>query len=235
MSRKDEFKNENTNPAKRFLEWKSDLECFSYYDKDKEERVEVKLPFKFLTLKEMQTVKGWNDASESAIFSNEVKYISTEELNVRSFKGGTIAKGLYKNIRSQIHDAGGHYVKSIYIMVEDGEIWNLQLKGSAVSEWSEFTKKTRSRLGDEWVEVTNAEKRKKGAINYTVPVFRFNTSLDNEQGEQADLVYATLKLYMDAYLTSNEIITPAMEAPNNSVPVEAYNEYEEHEKDDLPF
>ena len=233
MSRKDEFKNENPNPSNYFLEWKSELQCFSYYDKEKQERVPVELPFKFLTLKEMQTVKGWNDASESAIFSNEVKYVSTEELNVRSFKGGTIAKGLYKNIRTQIQDAGGHYVKSIYIMTEQGEIWNLQLKGSAVSEWSEFTKKTKSRLGDEWVEVVSAEERKKGAIKYTVPVFRFNTSLTNKQGDQADEVYATLKLYMDAYLASNEIITPGEQAPTNDVPVESYQD--DLDNDGLPF
>lgn len=233
MSRKDEFKNENPNPAKRFLDWKSDNKCFSYYDKEKEERIEVPLPFKFLVLKEMQTVKGWNDASESAIYSNEVKYLSTEELNVRSFKGGEIAKGLYKDIRSKVIDAGGHYVKSIYIMTEDNEIWNLQLKGSAVSEWGEFTKKSKSRLFDEWVEVTEAEERKKGSIKYSVPVFMYNTSLTEDEGNKADEVYKTLEVYMNAYLDAKDVEekTPLDDVPLSELPpIEVYEE-----ESDLPF
>lgn len=229
MSRRDEFKNENPNPAKRFLDWKSDEQCFSYYDKEKDERIKVELPFKFLTLKEMHTVKGWSDASESAIYSNEVKYIGTEELNVRSFKGGEIAKGLYKEIKNRVKDFGGYYVKSIYIMTEDGEIWNLQLKGSAVQQWGEFTQKTRSRLSDEWVEVVEAEERKKGSIKYTVPVFRFNTSLSTEQGEKADEVYNTLQLYMDSYLAAKEVeetINPPAEPKADLVAAD---------DDDLPF
>lgn len=239
MSRKDEFKNENTNPAKRFLEWKSDKKTFEYYDKEKEERVAIKLPFKFLTLKEMHTVKGWSDSSESAIFSNEVKYIGTEELNVRSFKGGEIAKGLYKEIKNRVKDFGGYYVKSIYIMTEDNEIWNLQLKGSAVQQWGEFTQKTRSRLGDEWVEVVEAEERKKGSISYTVPVFKFNTSLTNDEGDKADLVYNTLETYINSYLDAKEVQekTPLDEVPLSDLPpVEVYADTDENDwSKDNPF
>lgn len=225
MSRKDEFKNENPNPAKRFLDWKSDDKCFQYYDKETQQRVNVELPFKFLTLKEMHTVKGWSDASESAIFSNEVKYIGTEELNVRSFKGGEIAKGLYKEIKERVKGFGGHYVKSVYIMTEEGEIWNLQLKGSAVQQWGEFTQKTRSRLGDEWVEVVKADERKKGSINYSVPVFMFNTSLTNEEGDKADLVYETIETYMNSYLDAKEIKEETKQEALEPVV----------EEDDLPF
>ena len=222
MSRTDEFKTESKNPSKYFLEWKSNKKTFEYYDKEAGVNVEVKLPFKFLTLKEMHTVKGWSDSSESAIYSNEVKYIGTEELNVRSFKGGEIAKGFYKDIKNRVKDFGGHYVKSIYIMTEDGEIWNLQLKGSTVQQWGEFTQKTRSRLSDEWVEVTEAEERKKGSIKYSVPIFMFNTSLNSEEGKTADKVYAALELYMNSYLDSKEV-------------EKADEEMELVKDDDLPF
>lgn len=227
-TRKSEFQNENPNPAHRFLEWKSEKKCFSYYDKEIQKNVEVPLPLTFLTLKEMHTVKGWNDASESAIFSNEVKYIGNETLNVRSFKGGDIAKGLYKDIRTAVKDAGGHYVKSIYIMTKDGEIWNVQLKGSAVQSWGEFTNKSRTRLSDEWVTVYDAEDRKKGRINYTVPLFKFDTSLSTDEGSIADQVYATLDMYMKAYLASK----PEQSTP----PVSEDNEvFASLEDDDLPF
>lgn len=238
MSRRDEFKKENPNPAVRFLEWKSEKKCFDFYDRDSEKRVDVKLPFRFLVLKEMHTVKGWHDASESAIYSNEVKFIGSDEVNVRSFKGGNIAKGLYKDVRNKIQDAGGYYVKSIYLMTESNEIWNIQLKGSAVSEWSEFTKKSRSRLFDEWVIVESADERKKGAVNYTVPVFKYNTSLSSDEGVKADEVYNTLDLYMKSYLDSKEIEEkePFSDVPKNEVPVSAYeNEAVIEEEDDLPF
>lgn len=223
MSRKSEFQNENPNPAAAFLEWKSEKKCFSYWDKEKEQNIEVKLPFKFLTLKEMHTVKGWHDASESAIYSNEVKYISNEPLNVRSFKGGEIAKGLYSEIKEWVKNAGGRYVKSIYIMTPDGEILNLQLKGSAVKAWGDFTGKSKARLYDEWVIVEQAEELQKGSIKYSIPVFTYASSLSQDEGAKADQVYATLEMYMKAYLS----------APEEEKIVEA--EITPEEEDDLPF
>lgn len=228
MSRKSEFQSQNPNPAKRFLEWKSNDKCFSYYDKDNGENVKVELPFKFLVLMEFHTVKGWNDASESAIYSNEVKYIGKEEVDVKSFKGGRIAKGIYKDIRTQVQDAGGHYTKSVYAMTEDGQIINLQLKGSAVKEWSDFTKKTRKRLYDEWVEVTEAKQMKKGSVKYSVPVFKFNTSLNEMQVKIADENYDELKAYMEKYRDTDN-------TPVESLEVEAETVTTNSIKDELDF
>ncbi len=224
MSRKSEFQNENPNPAKYFLEWKSDLKCFQYYDKQKQENISIELPFRFLTLKEMHTIKGWHDPSQSSIYSNEVKFIGREILNVRSFKGGPIASGFYKDIKEYIRAAGGHYTKSIYIMTESGDILNIQLKGSAVQAWGDFTQKSKSRLYDEWVMVTNAEERMKGKINYSVPVFEFNESLDEDSAKKADEVYGLLDMYMKAYLQADEE-TKIVEVIEENL----------DEEDDLPF
>ncbi len=202
-TRQDEFKQTSSNPAVKFLQWKSNDKKFSYYDKEEGKNVFVDLPFKFLTLTEMHTVKGWNDASESGIYSNEVKFISKEELNVRSFKGGEIAKGIYKEIKEQIVKAGGHYSKSIYILVE-GEICNLQLKGSGVQSWGDFTQKTRSRLSDEWITVNKAQEMKKGSIKYSVPVFEFNSSLSDTEAKIADEQFDILKEYLEGYKATNE-------------------------------
>jgi len=202
-SRKSEFQTSSPNPATKFMEWKSDNKSFAYYDKEKGENITVSNGFKFLTLMEMHTVKGWNDASESGIYANEVKFIGKEEIEVKSFKGGKIAKGLYKDIKHDIAAAGGHYTKSIYAMLQDGTIVNFQLKGSAVKEWGDFTQKTRSRLTDEWVEVTGANALKKGKINYSTPIFKFNTSLNEEEGKLADAAYDTLESYMARYKGSN--------------------------------
>lgn len=227
MSRKSEFQNENPNPTKIFMEWASNDKTFKFYNKEKKENVLLELPFKFLALMEMHTVKGWNDASESAIYSNEVKFIGTEELTVKSFKGGLIAKGLYKEIKEQIKGAGAHYTKSIYVMLEDGTIANLQLKGSVVREWGEFTKKTRARLFDEWVEVKEALEMKKGSIIYTVPTFLFNTSLTNEEGKMADDSWNILEEYIDRYKKASDAEKTPIEEIPEEIPEDFINEEEE--------
>ena len=203
-NRRSAFSAPQSNPSTKFLDWKSNDKCFEYYDKEKQEKVSVPLPFKFLVLDELHTIKGWNDASSSGIFSNEVKFISKEVMTVKPFKGNEIAKGLYKDIKEKIVAAGGHYVKSIYIMLEDGSLANLQLKGSAVQKWGEFTQKTRNRLPDEWVQVTKAIEGKKGAVKFFTPDFSFERSITEDEAMQADEAFNILETYLKAYLTKAE-------------------------------
>jgi hypothetical protein len=211
-NRRQAFNQPTSNPAKMFIEWKSDDKCFSYYDKDKQEKIQIPLPFNFLVLEELHTVKGWNDATQSGIYSNEVKFISKEVMTVKPFKGNEIAKGFYKDIKEKIVSAGGHYVKSIYIMLEDGTLANLQLKGSAVQEWGLFTAKTRTRLPDEWVQVKTVKQGKKGAVKFNVPEFTFLRSLSESEAEQADEVFNELEAYLKTYLAKAEpIIDPTIE------------------------
>ena len=193
-----------SNPATKFIEWKSNEKCFEFYDKEKQEKTQINLPFKFLVLDELHSVKGWNDASQSAIYSNEVKFISKEIITVKPFKGNEIAKGLYKDIKEKIQAAGGHYIKSIYIMLEDGTLANLQLKGSGVQEWGLFTQKTRSRLPDEWVQVKASKEGKKGAVKFNVPIFEFERSISDSEAEQADEIFDILETYLKAYLIKAE-------------------------------
>lgn len=205
-NRRQAFAQPQANPSTKFLDWKSNDKCFEYYDKEKQEKVSVALPFKFLVLDELHTIKGWNDASSSGIFSNEVKFISKEVMTVKPFKGNEIAKGLYKDIKEKIVAAGGHYVKSIYIMLEDGSLANLQLKGSAVQKWGEFTQKTRNRLPDEWVQVTKAIEGRKGAVKFFTPDFSFERSISDAEAVQADEAFNILETYLKAYLVKAEPI-----------------------------
>jgi hypothetical protein len=221
-NRKQAFSQPQTNPSTKFIEWKSNDKGFSYYDKETKENVAIPLPFKFLVLDELHTVKGWNDASSSQINSNEVKFISRDEMVVKPFKGNEIAKGLYKDIKEKIKAAGGHYVKSVYCMLEDGSIANLQLKGAACQSYGDFTAKTRSRLTDEWVVVAKAIDGKKGAVKYTTPGFEFDKSLSESEADLADEAFNTLEAYLKTYLTKAETI-------NNEVVEETI------EEDDLDF
>ena len=205
-NRRSAFSAPQSNPSTKFLQWKSNEKGFEFYNKETQQKVSVPLPFKFLVLDEMHTVSGWNDASSSGIFSNEVKFISKEVMTVKPFKGNEIAKGLYKDIKEKIVAAGGHYVKSIYIMLEDGSLANLQLKGSAVQKWGEFTQKTRNRLPDEWVQVTKAIEGKKGAVKFFTPDFSFERSISDAEAVQADEAFNILETYLKAYLVKAEPI-----------------------------
>ena len=211
-NRRQAFNTPQSNPATKYFDWKSNDKCFSYYDKEKQENVLVPLPFKFLVLDELHSIKGWNDATSSGIFSNEVKFISKETITVKPFKGNEIAKGLYKDIKEKVVSAGGHYVKSIYIMLEDGSLANIQLKGSAVQKWGEFTQKTRNRLPDEWVIVSKSLEGKKGAVKFNTPEFTFERSISDSEADLADEAFNTLETYLKAYLVKSE---PVVEETND--------------------
>lgn len=218
MSRQSEFQKTSSNPTKIYLEWKSDDKCFAYYDKDKKENVKMELPLKFLTLMEFHTIKGWNDKNQSGVYSNEVKSIGQDELNVRLFKGNQSVKGLYKEIKDTIIAMGGHYTKSIYVMLEDGTIANINIKGSGVQSWGDFTQKTRSRLTDEWIEVANAIELKKGKVNYSIPEFKFAKSLSDSESKLADSKYNELKNYIDGYLAKQiEVVDEEIISEENDI------------------
>jgi hypothetical protein len=203
-NRRQAFAQPQSNPATKFIDWKSNDKQFSYYDKETKLQVPIPLPFKFLALDEMHTVKGWSDSCQSAIYSNEVKFISKEILTVKPFKGNEIAKGLYSEIKEKVKAAGAHYVKSIYIMLEDGSLANIQLKGAACQSWGDFTKKNRSRLPDEWVTVKKSIEGKKGAVKYYTPEFTFDKSLSESEMDLADEAFGVLEVYLKAYLVKAE-------------------------------
>ena len=215
------FAGGSKNPATKFLDWKSDQKGFSYYDKEAGKNVEVPLPFKFVFLDELSTVKGWNDASSSGIFSNEVKYLSKEPMTVKAFKGGEIAKGLYNEIKDRVKNAGGHYSKSVYIMTEKGELANIQLKGSATQQWGEFVKVNRQRITQTWVNVDTATESKKGKVTFSVPNFTAGADIEDVDGNNADNCFDTLEAYLKTYLAK--------------VDVEELEVVSESEEADLPF
>ena len=189
----------SSNPATKFLEWKSNDKCFAYYDKTKGENVQVPLPLKFVILEHYHTVRGWNDASESGIYSNEVLFTGSEELEVKAFKGGLIAKGVYKEIKHKVNEAGGKYHRSIYAVTNELEIINISLKGASVREYSDFM----SNNGDDsiftknWIEVKDVIEGKKGAVKYTSPKFSVGPKIKDASKLQpfAD----TLQEYMIEY------------------------------------
>lgn len=214
----------SSNPASKFLEWKSTKKCFSYYDKDKKINVDVQLPIKFQFLEDFHTVKGFSDSEQTGIYSNEVKFTSTEELHVKTFSGIDIASGLYNDIKLKILQAGGKYHKSIYAIL-NGEIVNIQVKGSVVSAWSLFAngqKKTAkqplikghsNKFEGNWIEVNKFEDLKKGATEYTVPVFEIGEQYTTAENTEADNKYKVVADYFENYTKEEE---PEVNTPEDN-------------------
>lgn len=199
ISHTSEKSNSSNNPTKRYLDWKSNNKSFEYYDKEAGEKVSVELPLKFVFLQHYHTVKGWHDASQSGIYSNEVFYIGSEEMNVKSFKGGPIALGLYKDIKVDLMNAGAKYHRSVYVMLEDGTIANVSMKGAVVKEWSDFIDVNKSLVDTKWVEVSSTKDQKKGSIKYSTPEFKLGGDLNPNDIKNADRSAEMLKEYLDAY------------------------------------
>jgi hypothetical protein len=195
------------NPAQKFLEWKSNDKCFSYYDKEKKENVKVELPIKIQFLEEFHTIKGFSDKFQTGIYSNEIKFTSKDELTVRIHgQNQIVAEGLYNDIRLKIIDAGGKYHKSIYCLL-NGELVNISLKGSGVSTFSLFAngdKKTKiegnsGKFESHFIEINEADDLKKGATKYSVPVFSIGKPYTKDELQQAIDAYGQVAEYYSKY------------------------------------
>jgi len=195
----------STNPTSKFLEWKSNNKSFSFYNKELKQNEEVKLPLTFLVLEEYHTIKGFSDADQTGIYSNEILQISAEQFEVKTFKGRIISKGTYSDIKGSVNAAGGNYHKSIYAVTKEGDLINISIKGAAVSKWSQFTEKGAwKRLTNEWVTIEDAEDHKKGMVAYSTPNFKFNTSLTDYEFKIVEARANELEFYMDGYLAKDE-------------------------------
>lgn len=204
-----------TNPAKFFIKVKSG--ALVYYDKESGENVTVPTPFEFIVLDQFATIKGWSDQDESGYWSNEVKSVGKDTLNVRT-KNGLKESGIWRDIKGSVGIAGAKYHSSIYVAAKgrDGlEIQNLSLTGAALNSWIEFTKKNDIRRNK--ITLADWADAKKGSVKYKTPVFTATPMEDAERDEAVELA-KELKVYHDEYFSY--------------VP-DAHNEPEVHKKDDV--
>lgn len=234
MARADAYRTQTESPVTKYLTWSSDNKCFSYYDKEKKENVNVKLPITFIHLDELSTIKGWHDASSSGIFSNEVRSTKNQELNVRAFKGGELVKGLYQDIKLRIASFGGHYICSLYAFM-DGEIVNIALKSSSLMVWSEFAKENRKAFLGTTIQVASFTDGKKGAVKFSTPLFSLGKPISLEQNEKAEAAYDLLKEYIDSRTTSTPTVDAVVPTPAVVEHYDAVMPELTQEENPLPF
>ena len=213
MARLERPQAQNSNPATKFLSWNSTKKKFHYYDKSIEKNIEIDIPLRFLFLEHYHTVKGWHDPTTKGIYSNEVYAFGNEPLSVKTFGGISIADGFYKDIKDKVKLSGGVYIRSVYVMLEDGSIANLQLKGSAVGGlkpenslkkieipgYSDFYNKNKHLLDNQFIEINSIEEAKKGATVYSIPVFSVGRTITDNENIMANECAKILQKYIVEY------------------------------------
>jgi hypothetical protein len=255
MSRSNQ--NELHNPSTRWFDWNgaADGGCVEFYDKNKINgegkdpggNVKVASPFLFVVLDQMSTIKGWNDANKSGIWSNEVRNSKQTPFTVKFHKGGTVAQGLYENIKPMVVAAGGKFTSSIYIAFkgDDGKlaIGALQLKGASLKAWSDFSKNNRSEIMKKAVVINGFIDGQKGAIKFRTPLFALK-DVSEATNKAAIELDAILQAYLIPYCaktssvegqvsaTSPEVAAAIQEAPHQT-PVDEPSV--DSPDDDVPF
>lgn len=227
---------ELVNPSVRWFEWSGSKGIVEYYDKTEEKKVEVSLPFTFIVLDQLATVKGWHDPSESGIYSNEVRDTTKQPLVVKSFKGGLIADGFYRDIKDRVKANGGHFVSNIYIAFKDKDVFyigSIQFKGAALNSWAEFRNKNRKEIMSKAVTIIGTDTGQKGSITFLNPVFGLKDISDNTNNIAIDLD-KELQDYLNKYLEKIPVKEQIAEQTNEANPIGGSSNITD-EVDDLPF
>lgn len=244
------------NPAQKYYEWVGSKGCLKYFDKSKGENGEqvlVNLPFTFLVLDRLSSIKGFSDADQSGFWSNEIRDIKRDTLNVRT-KKGLVASGTYSSL-VPILNQGACYNQSVYIAIKEKEdfiIANLAIHGSAIGEWIKICKG--KDIYKYAITIASATPMKKGATNYFTPVFKLNPKITEQAENRCIQLDKELQEYLKAYFNKNkaeeqeslstaDIITDRQRQDINSFKKEELVEVIEAEpidtfieiSDDLPF
>jgi hypothetical protein len=194
------------NPSARWFEWNGEKGLVRYYDKERKENVDVPLPFTFILLDELASVRGWHDPSSSGIYSNEVRDTTQEVMVVKSFKGGTIAEGKYREIKDRVNAAGGDYNANCYIAFRQGDgyaIGSIRFKGAALGAWMDFRKQHRNELYKKAVKIASYTEGKKGKVTFRVPQMALNSVSPDAEATAVDLD-KELQEFLSAYLKRNK-------------------------------
>ena len=228
------------SPCKKFLKWCTIKETISvdgddvekikggtwqYWDKEKEEKVNIKLPLVFSILNnDLVAFKGYDEKNKRGVWSNEVKdknHVVT--LRAKDEKLLTFKLSEYKINKDTISGFGAKYTKSVYIAVEvngEFEIWNLQLSGSSLTGavdmenpnaderedgWFGFTKVNKSKLYTNFLAVGGFKLKKKGSAKFTIPVYSVGTEISEKDSDKLNALDTQLNEYLSYYFDKPEV------------------------------
>ena len=188
-----------TNPGKHFFRWSGEKGTLSYWDKENEQEVEVKLPFEFLPIDQLATITGFCEQDKSSYWSNEVRTLR-DEFTVKT-SAGTKQVGLYKDL-ADVRAKGAKYAKSIYIVYKFEDEWvigNIKAHGACLTAWIEFNNKHKVENGK--VILTGSTEGTKGKTVYQIPTFEY-VSCTKEENDVSIELDKELQIYLSQYLAA---------------------------------
>lgn len=178
-----------------------------FYDKETREQ-EVKDKLFFIYLTRMHSVDGFNEKENTGIYANQVSNLQKEELKVKMRGHGTVAEGLWADIKDEIKEKGGKYAQITYgMLVPEKKMARITLSGESVSAWFEFVQKQGGQKHvDEsdyvcMCDTKNNEAKKRGSVNYNRPLFEAKDITKDKKGLLADAYTMTTEI--EAYFDSN--------------------------------
>jgi len=193
----------SSNPAAKYLEWDTQSGDWKYWDKEASTEKHLPISTAFIVLDQLNTVKGFLEAQQTGIWSNEVRAVG-DKLTVRN-KDGIVATGTWSDVKAT---QGAKFTKSIYAMAKTGsddyELINFQVKGAALTAWIEFVDSIGGDSGlysDTVIAIKEATDEKKGAVKFKKPLFSVvSNTLSDEAAARADYYDNLLQDYLDGYL-----------------------------------
>ena len=234
MARADAYSEAVKSPVTKYVTWSSNDKCFSYYDREQKVNVPLKLPVKIIHFRDFASIKGFDDRSQSSIYSNEVTSVKNEPLVVRSFKGGELIKGLYADIKLKLKELGGKYNMSMYAMI-DGELVNISIGGAILQHWSDFSKDNRNKFLTNYINVNSALDLKKGSVKYSVPAFSLGDTIEPLASNNADVLDDQLLEYFKKRKQQSSEESSVIEAHAEEVPAPKFADIPAETNDELPW
>jgi hypothetical protein len=208
------------NPCTKWFKWKGSTGTVVYYDKLTKQDVEVALPFSFLLLDVLSTIKGYDEGAKKSIWSNEVRDIKNSILTVK-IGNDVLVSGNYTTVKDKAVAVGGGYAASCYIAFFDEnkklQIGNFTMTGSSlgggkhlpadknmkdveIGAWIEFTKNYKADMYSKAIVITKEERIcTQGATKFYCPKFGVNV-VSEETDKAAIELNKELQEYLETYL-----------------------------------
>jgi hypothetical protein len=208
------------NPCTKWFKWAGSTGQVMHYDKITKQNVEVELPFTFLLLDVLSTIKGYDESAKASIWSNEVRDIKNSILTIKS-GSDVIASGTYSVVKDKSVSAGGSYAASCYIAYYDENkkltIGNMIMTGSSlgggvhkpsdktkkdieIGAWIDFTKNFKADIYKKAIVVTKEERVcTQGATKFFCPKFSVK-DVSAETDKAAVELNNELQAYLETYL-----------------------------------
>ena len=138
----------STSPVRKYISFKGSTGKLSFWDKDKEENVELD-SLDFVVLDTKASISGFNENESCGINSNLLNQFSIgkEEFVVKTKTGGVFgefARGIYRDIKDACFAIGGKFTTNIFALADVGngtEIVRIDLSGASLGPWIELNDK----------------------------------------------------------------------------------------------